>query len=157
MGPTLVIVIAILIISLYIFTTIEYIYKNCTRPVDNRTNIRTDGRKYYTSTQGIWTRGLQPHAPRAITGRAFMISKKRRGQPDREKERWIDRHIRLTGPHWGPLGPIVGMNISRHFNPTLEINTNTFPVWVSSVVMRLFVLVTHINININTNINIIWI
>ena len=50
---------------------------------------QTDGRKYYTDTQGIWPRDLRPHALCAITGRD-LIAKKRRRQPDRERDRDTD-------------------------------------------------------------------
>ena len=61
-----------------------------------------------------------------------MIAKKRRGLPgkeadiqrDRQKDRQRDGDIRSTGPHWGPSEPSAGINASRLWNPTLEINTN---------------------------------
>ena len=36
-----------------------------------RTTGRMDGWTYYTAIQGIWNRGLQPHALHAITGRVL--------------------------------------------------------------------------------------
>ena len=38
---------------------------------------------------------------------------------------WTDGDISLTGPHWGPLEPSVGINASRRWTPTLEVDTNT--------------------------------
>ena len=56
-----------------------------------------------------------------------IFSKNRRGWPDRDTERGtvrpIDKHINLTGTHWGPPDPSVGINASQHWTPTMEINT----------------------------------
>ena len=121
--PTLVILIVNVII--YSIKNIEYKYKNCKRlRTTGRTNEQTggwtdvqtdvqmdgcmDGRVdrrtyrwiYYTATQGIWPRGLQLHALRAITSHANDLQKAIRvtGQRDRVTER------RTYKPNWTPLG-----------------------------------------------------
>ena len=45
---------------------------------------QTDG-QYYTTTQGIWPRGLQPHALRKITEHT-NDRQNQLGRPDRETE-----------------------------------------------------------------------
>ena len=75
---------------------------------DRQTDERMDRWTYYTATQGISPRGLRAHALRAIMGRVN----------DRQKPTW-------TGTHWVPSDPSVGINASRRWTPTLEINTNT--------------------------------
>ena len=50
---------------------------------------------------------------------------------ERQTERQRDKHISLTGPHWVPPDPSVGIiliswiNADRRWTPTLEINRNT--------------------------------
>ena len=83
---------------------------------------------------------------------AVMITKKWHGRPSRDTDRhrdiwtdirtdrWVygwtdvrtagfmdiqtDGHISSTGTHWGPSEPSVGINSSRRWTHTLEINTN---------------------------------
>ena len=64
----------------------------------------------------------EEHDPRAITSRTLWLPIK--NTDDGTKGQWHRR-----------------MNASRLWTPKLEINTNTFPVWGSSVAMHLFVLV----------------
>ena len=73
---------------------------------DRRTERRTDGRTHYTGTQGIWTHGLRAHVLRTITVCTFMITKKRRGRPDRETYRDIERqrYIQTYKIDWTLLG-----------------------------------------------------
>ena len=90
--------------------------------IQNRKNPQTTGqtdrRTYYTSTQGIWPRGLRQQALRAIMGRALwwpksdmdvQTEKKREREKDGETDRQIDRHIRSTGPWWCHPDPSVGI------------------------------------------------
>ena len=82
----------------------------------------TYGRIYYTATQGIWPRGLRPHAMVAITGR--KNDHQNLMGTTGYKYRDTDRHIISSEPHWGTKDPSVGINALRHWTPTLEINTN---------------------------------
>ena len=69
----------------------------------NPADDRTDGRTYYTATQGILCHGLRPHALRAITGCAN----------DRQKltGTTVQRDRETDGPtyklDWTPLGSFV--------------------------------------------------
>ena len=47
------------------------------------------------------------------------------GRTDRQMDGRTDRDISLTGPYWGPLDFIVGINESWIWTPKLELNTNT--------------------------------
>ena len=82
---------------------------------------QTNGRENYTATWVILTRGLQPHALREITGRAFMVAKNRRGKPDREIDRYTERWIYRDTDTQARLNPIVGINESCRCPPTLVI------------------------------------
>ena len=46
-------------------------------------------------------------------------------QIERDAYRPTYRYISSTGPHWVPLDPSAGINASRRWTPTLEINRNT--------------------------------
>ena len=47
------------------------------------------------------------------------------GQIERQKYRETDGHTNLTGPHWVPLEPSLGINTSQKCTATLIINTQT--------------------------------
>ena len=54
-----------------------------------------------------------------------MISFKKCVQPNRRRDRETDIHTSLTGCHWGPSDPSVGIKAARRWTPTLGVNTNT--------------------------------
>ena len=86
---------------------------------------QTDGRTYYTTTRDFWILGMQPHALRAITGRAFMIANTRGRLPDRQRiretERHTDIHIRSTEPHLSPSDISLKINSFQCWTLTLVI------------------------------------
>ena len=69
---------------------------------DGKTDGRMNERKYYATTQGIWTHGLWLHALRAITEHALLSPK-----IDADTQTDI-RTYNIDWPHWGPLDPSLG-------------------------------------------------
>ena len=91
--------------------------------MENQKYIRTDIIYCHLGDLNLW-----PEA--ACTARNYGLHK---WSPKSDADERTDRHrdgrtdgdISLTGTHWGPLDPNAGINASRRWNPTLEINTNT--------------------------------
>ena len=72
-----------------------------------RTTGRTDGRTYYTTTQGILPYDLRLYVLHAITGRGNDRQKATR--TTRQREGRTDGDISSTGTHWDPSDPSVGI------------------------------------------------